>query len=131
MSFCSARRTPNGTITPETFLSSTAEKGVAYFQEIANTLKIIDITATNIYSNTSMSLFVSHGVSWITGTNSSPEEMNNIAQKIRTFTNFNLPVPSKWLARPKTITTQSNGSIIVSFPGKFEMLGIKYMIIFH
>lgn len=98
---------------------------------MANALEIIDITATNIYANTRMSQFVIHGVPRMAGSETTPAEMNQITEEIRSFTSFNLTVPPKWLAHPEVIRNQANGSIIVSFPGNVEMLGIRYMTLFN
>lgn len=130
-SFCSARQTPNGSITLETGLTSSAEEGVAYLQEITNALTIIDIMATNIYANTRMSQFVIHGILTEVGTDFTPEEMNPIEEEIRAFTSFNLTVPLRWLAGPETIKNKAKDSIIGSFLGKVKFLGMRYMILFN
>lgn len=130
-SFCSARRTTNGSITLETSLTSSAKEGVAYSQEIASALEIIDSSATKRYANTRMSQLVIHGVPSQEAKESTAEEMDEIAQEIRAVTSFGLAVTSKWLAHPEGIRKQSNGSIIVTLPGKVGILGIRYMTLFN
>ncbi|KAL0631760.1 hypothetical protein Q9L58_009368 [Maublancomyces gigas] len=131
LKFHSAQRSTNGNLRFETNPATSADQGAKYHVEITFALEKLHIQATNVYVNSRWSKFGIHGVPAHIGTRNRPELSSLIAEEIFQSTNFSMAEPPRWLTCPASLENRGSGTIIVSFPGKVENLGMKLISLFN